>query len=203
MFRKLFFYFLVFAGMLVSRVSVADENHSRAVIGGDLVFTANATGATEEEALFKAEAQAVRMITIECSVPHRETKIFNQTLTVLQGRFKAEVSAGLPLNSCEEAQNASPETKKLLTSETLLSEQETYERILYGEKKFGPAPAKYTTTSAPLFQQLRQADYRFHPQFMASYQHYLTAQTDCREEVRTLIRQGNTAQADALTLQCR
>jgi hypothetical protein len=201
------FVFLSLTGFLLCQSALAAGSQSRAVIGGDLVFTSSATGASQDEALFRAEAQAVRMITIECSVPHRETKIFNQVVTPIQGptqgRFQAQVSAGLPMASCEEAQNASPAGKKLLTSETLAFEQSAYEKVLFGEKvlvKSGPAKVDYTPS---LFTQLRRADYQFNQPFMVSYQRYLSDKTDCREKVRYLIRQGDNAQADSLMMQCR
>jgi len=202
MLRKSLF-FLTLSALFWARASWGVDAQSRAVIGGDLVFTSSASGATQDEALFRAEAQAVRMITIECSIPHRETKIFNQSLTNYQGRFQAHVSAGLPVNSCEEAQNATLERKKLLTSETLASEQSAYEKVLFGEKVIvKPAQAKVEVTPA-LFSQLKKADYQFNPQFTASYQRYLSDKTDCREKIRYFIRQGDNAQADALMMQCR
>lgn len=206
--------FVMFSGLLVGQMAFAGGTvgaPSRSVIGGDLVFTSSATGATQDEALFRAEAQAVRMITIECSVPHKETKIFNQSLASTQGRFQAQVSAGLSLNSCEEAQNATSERRKSLTSETLASEQSAYEKVLFGEKVLGkPVQASFNTqteaqaeVTPALFTQLKKADYQFNPQFIASYQHYLSRKTDCREKVRYFIRQGDNAQADALMMQCR
>jgi len=193
MLRKSLF-FLTLSALFWARASWGVDAQSRAVIGGDLVFTSSASGATQDEALFRAEAQAVRMITIECSIPHRETKIFNQSLTNYQGRFQAHVSAGLPVNSCEEAQTATPERKKFLTSETLASEQSAYEKVLFGEK---------VIVKPVLFSQLKKADYQFNPQFTASYQRYLSDKTDCREKIRYFIRQGDNAQADALMMQCR
>jgi hypothetical protein len=202
MLRKSLF-FLTLSALFWARASWGVEAQSRTVIGGDVVFTSSASGATQDEALFRAEAQAVRMITIECSIPHKETKIFNQSLTSSQGRFQARVSAGLPVNSCEEAQNATPERKKFLTSETLASEQSAYEKVLFGEKVIvKPVQAKAEVTPA-LFSQLKKADYQFNPQFIASYQRYLSDKTDCREKIRYFIRQGDNAQADALMMQCR
>jgi hypothetical protein len=202
MLRKSLF-FLTLSALLWARLSSGADPQSRTVIGGDVVFTSSASGATQDEALFRAEAQAVRMITIECSIPHKETKIFNQSLTSSQGRFQARVSAGLPVNSCEEAQNATPERKKFLTSETLASEQSAYEKVLFGEKVIvKPVQAKAEVTPA-LFSQLKKADYQFNPQFIASYQRYLSDKTDCREKIRYFIRQGDNAQADALMMQCR
>jgi len=196
-------FFLTLSALFWARASLGADTQSRSVIGGDLVFTSSASGATQDEALFRAEAQAVRMITIECSIPHRETKIFNQSLTSSQGRFHAQVSAGLPVNSCEEAQNATAERKKLLTSETLASEQSAYEKVLFGEKVIvKPVQAKAEVTPA-LFSQLKKADYQFNSQFTASYQHYLSDKTDCREKIRYFIRQGDDARADALMMQCR
>jgi hypothetical protein len=195
--------FVTLSGLLLSQVSFAAGPQTRAVMGGDLVFTSSATGATQDEALFRAEAQAVRMITIECSVPHRETKIFNQYLTPTQGRFQAQVSAGLPMSSCEEAQNASPGRKKVLTSETLASEQSAYEKLLFGEKVLVKAGHSNPEFTPSIFTQLRREDYQFNQPFMVSYQHYLSDQTDCREKVRYLIRQGDNAQADSLMMQCR
>jgi hypothetical protein len=171
----------------------ADELKSRQVVGGDLIYSATSAGPTEEEAVFKAESQAVRMIAIECSIPHRETKIFRFSVSESAGKYLAQVSAGLPLQSCDEARNATPERKNELTNATFASSQRVYEQVLEGERKLGVravrAPAQAATQTQWVSQPVRYV-YLFSSQFLAGYEHYLSAQVDRRERDRSSVRRG-------------
>jgi hypothetical protein len=183
---------IAFAGC-VGFNAQADEIKSRQVVGGDLIYSATSAGATEEEAVFKAESQAVRMIAIECSIPHRETKVFRFSVSESAGKYLAQVSAGLPLQSCDEARNATAERKIELTNSTLASSQRVYEQVLQGERKLGAQPqAARAPAQAPaqwVSQPVRYV-YLFSSQFLASYEHYLSAQVDRRERDRNSVRRG-------------
>jgi hypothetical protein len=183
---------------VLSAALSADETKSRQVIGGDLIYSANATGNSEEQAVFIAESQAVRMITIECSVPHREIKIFNFSVNPMGTKYVAQVSAGLPIESCEQARNAPADQKLELTNPTLAASQRVYEQILEGERNLYQQPTRAIAQNTQA--QVTPVRYAWTP---PGYDRYLNAQTNCREKIRNLIRRGDDAQASELAAQCR
>jgi hypothetical protein len=183
------FFIVVGLSVLASQVQ-AEELKSRQVVGGDLVFSAEALGKSQDEALFRAESQSVRMLTIECSIPHRDTKIFSQSVIPVGNVFQATVVAGLPLETCEKARSASPEQKQLLTNATLASAQRIYELMLEGEKIPQQPPTSVARVVNPQPASLAPVRYVFSQQFMTEYEKYLFHQVDRRESIRKSLTQS-------------
>jgi hypothetical protein len=182
----------------LSAAPQADEIKSRQVIGGDLIYSATSTGNTEEQAIFKAESQAVRMIAIECSVPHRETKIFKFSVNPVGAKYVAQVSAGLDIEACEQARNAPNSRKEEFTNPTLAASQRVYEQFLEGER----TPAQNTQPAKPILPVTWSSPARF-VWTPPGYDRYLSEQVDCRERMRNLIRRNETSKASAPATQCR
>jgi hypothetical protein len=171
------------AGIFLIAATAAMGAEARQVIGGDLIYTASATGTTQNEAVFMAESQAVRMIMIECAIPHRDTKVFGYKLNPKGDKFVAEISIGLPMESCDEGRNASVSRKTELSNPLLLASQKVYEQALEGR-----TPAA-KSQQAPTQQAMPQvSDYRirvnYSPAFLQSYERYLNAKVDERERLR-------------------
>lgn len=166
----------------------AGETKARQVIGGDVIYSAQATGATQDEAVFKAESQAVRMIMIECAIPHRDTKVFDFAVNPRGGKFVASVSAGLPLESCEEGRRANAEQRATLSNPMLLASQKVYEESLEGRVQ----PLKQQAPLAkptPAQQQEYRVRVTYSKSFLQGYERYLNAKVDTREQLRAQMRQ--------------
>jgi hypothetical protein len=178
---------LLFIMMAVTVVSLvrAEEKKSRQIIGGDLIYSTTALGWTQDEAVFKAESQAVRMIMIECAVPHRDTKIFEFTVNPRGDKFVAQISAGLPLESCEEGRHASADRKTELSNPMLTASQRIYEQYLQGRAQIVQQKAPLT---APASEPVIHASYS--QGFLKSYDRYLASQVDRREQTRAALRQS-------------
>ena len=180
--------FVLGLGVLLTNVAGADELKSRRVLGGDLIYTANAKGVTQDEAVFKAESQAVRMIMIECAIPHRDTKVFSFAVNPQGDKFVAQISAGLPLESCEEGRQASAENKAALSNPMLLASQHVYEQYLEGRAPIAQAPAPLRR-STPAQQQEYQVRVTYSQAFLKGYDRYLNLKIDQREQLRAQLRQ--------------
>lgn len=172
------FLFAILTMAWVAQVA-AEDLKSRQVQGGDLIYSATAVGATQEEAIFKAESQAVRMIVIECAIPHRDTKVFDFKLKNAGDKFVAQVSAGLTLEACAEGRNATEDKRTALTNPVLESGQHVYQQILetgktQPAKTVAVKPVEYPIYVQPVYSQ----------QFLQSYNRYLASQVDKREQAR-------------------
>lgn len=166
----------------------AGETKARQVIGGDLIYTAQATGATQDEAVFKAESQAVRMIMIECAIPHRDTKVFDFAVNPVGGKFVARVSAGLPLESCEEGRSASGDQRAALSNPMLLASEQVYEQYLEGRTQLVKQLAPLAKPT-PAQQQEYRVRVTYSKSFLRGYERYLNAKVDSREQLRAQLRQ--------------
>lgn len=115
---------------------LANEEKSRQVIGGDLIHTAKATAQTQELALFKAEAEAICRLTIECGgFPHRDIVIYETHVDSDQSYFTATVQAGINFQSCEQGRKATQSVRTRLTNPDLVRRQQIYEELLTEEMK--------------------------------------------------------------------
>lgn len=122
--------------LLIGTTLLANEEISRQVIGGDLVYTGKSTAQTQELAIFKAEAEAVHGIIVECGgFPHRDIIIFETHVESDQGQVTAIVEVGLSFQSCEQGRNASQPTKTRLTNPDLARKQKIYEELVIKEMK--------------------------------------------------------------------
>jgi hypothetical protein len=101
------------------------DQPSRRIVDGVILHTGLATG-DPEEAIFKAEQQAIRAIILECSIPTRDLVVYDKGYK----SGYAVATVGIPVDSCEEAMKASPEKRKLLTNQPVLEDQARYMRML-------------------------------------------------------------------------
>lgn len=171
----------------------AGETKARQVLGGDLIYTAQATGATQDEAVFKAESQAVRMVMIECAIPHRDTKVFDFAVNPSGDKFVAKVSAGLPLESCEEGRSANAEQRAALSNPMLLASERVYEESLEGRAQLAKQQAPLAVPTRAQQQQYR-VRVIYSQAFLKGYERYLDAKVESREVLRAQLARGNSVQ---------
>lgn len=176
-------------GVFLTSIAGAEELKSRQVLGGDLIYTATSSGATQDEAVFKAESQAVRMIMIECAIPHRDTKVFSFSVKPQADKFVAQISAGLSLESCEEGKSASAERRGELSNPMLLASQKVYEQYLEGKALQNvQAPLAKPT---PAQQQQYYVRVTYSQAFLKNYNRYLNAKVDQREALRAELQRSS------------
>jgi hypothetical protein len=128
--------FRIFLFFLVISVARAEEPEpARRVIGGDILHTAQGLGSTPEEALFKAQTEAVKSLSVECGIPHIATVVYKKEVFRQASSFVAEVQVGLPFDDCEAGKRGSPQARKRLSHPMLEKDLEAYNRSLRGEPK--------------------------------------------------------------------
>ena len=161
--------------------STARAGESRQVTGGDVIYSAQASAVSERDALFQAEGQAVRMLSIECSVPPRTTKVFQQLVTLENGRFIARVQIGAPLADCETANRASIADKAQLANRELFTLQTAYAHYLLDHNPpAAPAPARMVVVRPD------PGPYRFSRDELASADRTIETRLKNRESERQL-----------------
>jgi hypothetical protein len=132
----------------------AEDFKTRQVIGGDLVYTAQVSGRTEAEALVLAENRAAHYLSVECSVPPKEARVYLQKISRTEQRFEASVQIGVSLEDCEAARKAPAERKLSLANPALM------EPAKPGAARPPAAPIAYRFTQAQLASHERAIDQR-------------------------------------------
>lgn len=199
------FLFLLAISFLISASAVPEEEQrSRRVIGGDLLYSASSLAATEQDALFRAESQAVRMIAIECLVAPKGIKIFNQSVTPTPGKFRAAVTAGISIAECDQARRASEQGKARAAHPVLSATQAAYEQSLERADELArPRPQIIQRTVYIRAPAVEKPAFSFPRREPTESNARLEAQINCREQVRNLLRRGDSRRADQLMVNCR
>ncbi len=126
----------VFLFFLIASLARAEEPGSRRVINGTILHTAEARAPKEVEAVFRAEQESVRALIVECSIPHREIKVFDKKVWPSEKGYQAQIQSGITFEDCEEGKKArSKEERARLSSPRLVREQEIYLKLV--EKELG------------------------------------------------------------------
>ena len=107
-------------------------SQARSVVNGDILYTGEAHGSTEAEAGFLAEAQAIRSVMGECSLAHKDIKVFDKAITrdPKSNGFLAKAVAGLSFESCDEAKTSDAKKRLRLTSPIIVEDQALYSAYL-------------------------------------------------------------------------
>jgi hypothetical protein len=136
--------------LLISTVSMSEEmsndekfttftgqKYEREVIGGDILYTSRGAGPSETAAVFVAQQGAIKSLMIECSIPHKEMKVWKTKTEPVPGKgFYATVQVGIASQFCDEGKKANtPEAIAKLTNPETVKSQETYD--LYIQKMIG------------------------------------------------------------------
>lgn len=122
----------------------AEPEPNRHIINGDLVYSAQASASAESEAVGQAEGRAAHYLSVECSVPPKESRIYRQLTTRTDGRFEASVDVGVSLEDCDKARAATSDLKAALTNQALAEMEKRYVR-----PEAAPAP-RMAIAAAPV-----------------------------------------------------
>jgi hypothetical protein len=132
------------AAIMGFKAADADSLPTRQVIGGDLLYTVQASGRTESEALNAAETRAVHYLSVECSVPPKEARVYHQQSEHTESGIRARVQVGVAIEDCEIARNAPLSRKKFLANLAWLPAEAPVSRSV------AAAPEAYRFTEAQL-----------------------------------------------------
>lgn len=137
-------YFLtatLFIFAAIQAPAIAEENPTRRVVQGDVLYRASAIARNEVRAVFLAEARATRMLSIECGAPPHDTRVYKQEAQRLSdGSHLVTVEAGTALFDCEEIRKASPAKREQLSHPALKRTVSYYEKLMTSEEQ-DAAPA--------------------------------------------------------------
>jgi hypothetical protein len=111
---------LIVAGA-AGRPARADSEKTRQVVGGDVLYSVQASARTESEALSLAERRAVHYLSVECSVPPKEARVYRQQISRSGSLVEADIQIGVSIEDCEAARNAPPARKLSFANTVLLS----------------------------------------------------------------------------------
>jgi hypothetical protein len=132
-------------------LSVWAQDETRQVLNGDVLYTAGASALTESGALFLAEGRAIHLLSVECSAPPREAKIYREAVERGPRAFVASVEVGAPIADCEALRRLAPSARKGRVNQALLFRGLQYERMgLRAPASVEPAPIAYHFTAAEL-----------------------------------------------------
>jgi hypothetical protein len=119
--------FIILCSILISSYAMAEE---REVIGGDILYTASTVLNDEQVATFMAQQAAIRLLITECQYPHKDIKIFKNTMKQVDGYYTATAQAGLSFESCNEIKRAPISKRNGLISEEIVKNQLMYDAHL-------------------------------------------------------------------------
>jgi hypothetical protein len=105
----------------------------REIEGGDILYTAKVHSEDAAAAQFLSQQAAIKSLITECSIPHREIKIFKTEVSDHGSYYTGESIAGLSFEDCQEGKRAKPEQKERLLNPEITKNQKLYEEYL-GEK---------------------------------------------------------------------
>jgi hypothetical protein len=122
-----------FALLFLPAAALADQGETRQVVGGDILYTASAASDDSTAAAFLADQAAIHAVISECKLPSRDIKVFKKGLEATASGYRATSTAGISMESCDEARRARDPSK--LTSPQIAADQAAYDKHM--KKKLG------------------------------------------------------------------
>jgi hypothetical protein len=208
---------LVIATAIFSQHVSAQDG--RSVVNGTIIYTGTARETNDTKALFIAEQEAIKLLLVECKLPHREMKVFKKNLGIAENIFVATVEVGITFEDCDEAKRASPELAKKISNPNVEADQEAYrlyiqqqlgisakpfDLIAYLDTHFKGVSSRFDATNERLNDIERKLDERPGPAHTIMIQPQASAQPSqslkpinsaCQAHYNSLISQAQTAAA--------
>ena len=112
-------------------VAVTALANERNVVEGDILHSFTAESKDEATAAFLAQQGAIKSLVTECSIAHRNIKIYQSfTQKYADQKFIGVAEAGIDFQSCEEGKKTSLKDQRKLISPEIKKNQEIYEQYL-------------------------------------------------------------------------
>lgn len=105
----------------------AEERH---VVNGTILHTGEFKDSSEASAVFRAEALAIKAVILECSMAHREIRVYKRDIEKQGSEYVVKIQAGIPFSDCEEAKQlaGTPQAKRV-ENPALVANQKTLDEL--------------------------------------------------------------------------